>query len=88
MDYRARIAIAMERDSNMTDTTPEIADLVRERMMALSGEQRFLMGARMFEAARTMVLASLPPNLSPVERREILYNRLYGEPLPHNVQKG
>ncbi|MDA7510332.1 hypothetical protein N8642_03555 [bacterium] len=71
----------------MTDTAPEIADLVRKRMMALSGEQRFLMGARMFEAARTMVLASLPPNLSSVERREILYHRLYGEALPHNVQK-
>ena len=43
----------------MTDTSPEIAREVRERIMAFSGAERFRMGARMFEAARRMALASL-----------------------------
>lgn len=51
----------------MTDTPPEIAEMVRHRIMALSGEERFLMGVRSFEAARAIVLASLPKDLSPEE---------------------
>ena len=66
----------------MTDTSPEIAEMVRARLIALSGEERFLMGVRMFDAARRMVLASLPAGLSEKERREQLFERLYGEPLP------
>ena len=45
----------------MSDTPPEIAEMVRSRMLALSGAERFRMGVEMFEAARRMVLASLPP---------------------------
>jgi len=45
----------------MTDTPPEIAGMVRVRLMALSGAERFRMGAESFEAARRMVPASLPP---------------------------
>ena len=66
----------------MTDTSPEIAEMVRTRLMALSGEQRFRMGAEMFEAARRMVLASLPPKLSEAERKRRLYIRIYGEAPP------
>ena len=40
----------------LTDTPPEIAEMVRARPMALSGAERFLMGVRMFEAARRMPL--------------------------------
>ena len=36
----------------------------------------------MFDAAREMVIASLPPNLSPEDFRRALYERIYGEPLP------
>ena len=39
------------------------------------------MGVRMFEAARRMTLASLPPNL-PEPKRNLLFERFYGEPLP------
>ncbi len=63
----------------MTDTPPEIARLVREKLMALSGEERFVMGAQMFESAREMVLASLPRDLSSAERRRQLFQRLYGK---------
>ncbi len=66
----------------MTDTPPEIAELIRQRLMARSGEERFLMGVQMFNAAREMVLASLPPDLSPEELRRQLFQRFYGQPLP------
>jgi hypothetical protein len=46
--------------------------------MALSGAERFVMGAQMFESAREMVKASLPPGLSGVEQRRQLFKRLYG----------
>ena len=66
----------------MTDTPPEITKLVRQKLMARSGEERFLMGVRMFEAAREMALASLPAELSPEELKQRLFQRLYGEPMP------
>ena len=66
----------------MTDTPPEIAEMIRERLMARSGAERFRMGVEMFEAARRMVLASLPANLSDAERKRCLFERLYGMALP------
>jgi hypothetical protein len=66
----------------MTDTPPEIAELVRKKLMALSGEERFLMGVRSFDAARAIVLASLPPGLSQAELKHQLFQRIYGQPLP------
>jgi hypothetical protein len=66
----------------MNDTPPEIAEMVRARLMARSNQERFRMGVEMFEAARRMVLASLPSELSPEERKRMLFERLYGFPLP------
>jgi hypothetical protein len=66
----------------MTDTSPEITELVRQKLMARSGEERFLMGVRMFDAARDMALASLPAGLSTEELKRQLFQRLYGQPLP------
>ena len=66
----------------MTDTPPEIAEMVRARLMARSGAERFRMGAEMFEVARRMVLASLPAHLTETERKHRLFERLYGLPLP------
>jgi hypothetical protein len=66
----------------MTDTSPEIAELVRQKLMARSGEERFLMGVRLFDAARDMALASLPADLSPDELKRQLFERLYGKPMP------
>jgi hypothetical protein len=65
----------------VTDTPPEIAAMVRSRLMALSGPERFLMGVRMCEAARRMVLASLPPGLTESERRQQLFVRFHGQTL-------
>jgi hypothetical protein len=66
----------------MSDTPPEIAELVRCRLMSLSGEERFMMGVSMFEAAREMALASLPTDLPPEELKRRLFQRLYGKPMP------
>lgn len=50
--------------------------------MKLSGVKRFVIGARMFESARAIVLASFPQNISEPERRRMLYERFYGDHLP------
>ena len=65
----------------MTDTAPEIERIMRDKLMALSGEERFVMGAQMFESAREMVKASLPRGLSEADERRQLFKRLYGREL-------
>jgi hypothetical protein len=65
----------------VTDTAPEIERMVRDKIMARSGEARFVMGAEMFESAREMVKASLPRDLSEAELRRQLFKRLYGKKL-------
>jgi hypothetical protein len=70
----------------MTDTPPEFAAMVRRKIMALSGEERFCMGVRSFTAARDMVLASLPKDLPDLERRKLLYKRIYGEDPPEGIR--
>ena len=62
----------------MSDTRPEIERMVREKIMACSGEERFIMGAQMFDSAREMVRASLPRDLSETEERRLLLKRIYG----------
>lgn len=63
----------------MDDTPREIADLVRERLLAFSGAERVLMGSRMFDAARAIVLASFPPDLPEIAVKTRLCERLYGD---------
>ena len=63
----------------MNDTPPEIAKMVRERMLARSSEEREQMGNQMFEVARAMILASFPPGLSEIETKRRLCERLYGD---------
>jgi hypothetical protein len=66
----------------MNDTNPEVAELVRSKLMSRSGAERFIMGAQMFEAARRMALASLPCDLPPEELKRRLFERIYGAPAP------
>lgn len=66
----------------MNDTTLEVAERVREMMMSRSGEERFVMGALMFDAARELIIASLPENLSASEFKQELFKRMYGYSLP------
>jgi hypothetical protein len=62
----------------MNDTPRVIAEIVRARLLARSGAERVLMGSRMFDAARAMVLASFPSGLSEIEIKSRLCERLYG----------
>ena len=66
----------------MNDTTPEVAALMRELLMRRSGAERFVMGALMFDAARELIIASLPPNLPAAEFKRRLFERVYGDSLP------
>jgi hypothetical protein len=65
----------------MTDTSPEIDRMVRQKIMARSGEERFIMGAQMFESAMEMAKASLPPGLPVAEQRRRLFKHIYGREL-------
>jgi hypothetical protein len=66
----------------MNDTPPEIAELVRQKLMSRSGAERFVMGSRMFDAARAMVLASMPDGVPPDLLKRQLFVRIYGRPAP------
>ncbi len=61
----------------MNDTTPEIAEYVRERYSAMSAEKRFLIGIQMFDTARALVEASIPADLSAPKRRREICRRFY-----------
>ena len=63
----------------MNDTDPQIAEIVRRRLLERSGVERMLMGSRMFDAAKAMVLASFPEGLSEIEIKARLCERLYGD---------
>jgi hypothetical protein len=65
----------------MNDTSPEIKGLLQEMMMLRSNEERFIMGALMFDAARELIMASLPANLPASELKQELFKHIYGYPL-------
>lgn len=69
----------------MTDTTPAMAARYEELLFSHSAEDRFEMGARMFDSARAMALASFPPNLSVDEVRRRLFARFYGHDIPAHL---
>ena len=62
----------------MNDTPTEIAELMQQRLMERSGAERVLMGSGMFQMAKAMILASFPKDLSDIEIKRRLCERLYG----------
>ena len=66
----------------MVDCSAENEETLRENMMLLSGEERIIIGAQMFDRFRQRIRASLPPGLSEMEQRRELFKRIYGEELP------
>jgi hypothetical protein len=66
----------------MTDTSPNVGQRYRQMLLARSPVERMMMAARMFDTARAIALASLPPDLSPEESRRRLFERLYGDEIP------
>ena len=63
----------------MNDTTLEFAKRVRQRFLAPAPAERVSLCADMFETARALVEASLPPGLDPIERRRRICRRFYGD---------
>lgn len=63
----------------MNDTDPQIAELVRQRLLERTGAERVMMASSMFETAKAMVLASLPTGLSEIETKGLLVKRIYGD---------
>ncbi len=61
----------------MNDTAPEVSEYLRKRYAAMSAEERFLIGIRMFDTARALVEASIPSGLSESERRKEICRRFY-----------
>jgi hypothetical protein len=65
----------------MKDTPKEVEDKFREMMMARSGAERLIMGCQMFDAARAIIIASLPKDLPEEEFKKQLFERIYGAPM-------
>ena len=63
----------------MNDTNPEVAALVREKLLERSGAERIMMASGMFEAAKAMILASFPAGLPEIEVKRRLVERIYGD---------
>ena len=61
----------------MNDTPPDVGARDRAMLLARPPAERVVMGARMFDVARALVLASFPPGLSSDEVRRRLFARLY-----------
>ena len=62
----------------MNDTPKETLELMRRKLLAFSGAERVVMGSRMFDSARAIMLASFPSGTSELETRRLLCERLYG----------
>jgi len=63
------------------DTSAEVDRQMGALFAAMSGSQRALMAAQMFETAQLVVLSSLPAGMSAAARRRELCRRFYGEEL-------
>ena len=68
----------------MNDTGPKVERLLRNLLMAKSGEERLAMGCSMFDDAKAIALAGLRaewPGMDDIECRIQLLRRLYGPDL-------
>jgi len=71
----------------MNDTSPEIEKMQFEMMMEMGSSKRIAFGCEMFMAARELIIASLPKNLSEQESKKQYYLKMYNEPLPADFFK-
>ncbi len=63
----------------MTDTPDHIDNTIRTLMAERSGSERIVMACSMFDAARKMILASLPKDAPAEEIARLLLARTYPE---------
>lgn len=69
----------------MDDTSPEIKKILQQKYAAMSPNERLMIGFSMFEAARTLVLASFPAQLAEEDKKRKLCERFYGKALAEQV---
>ena len=82
--YRLRHGLSEGMVSNIdpdryADTSPEINDLLFQRMMERSAGERLRMGFEMTATAKAPVWASLPVELGENGRRAAFIERFYGK---------
>ena len=71
----------------LKDTTREIEELQNELWMKRTPQERARFASAMFAAARNVIIASLPKDLSERELKKQIYKRTYGESLPADFFK-
>ena len=69
----------------MRDTTPEFQRFVDAQYQSLTPGERVRLCTEMFDAARTLVESTLPPDLSEYERRRRITERFYGAEFANRV---
>jgi hypothetical protein len=69
----------------MQDTAPEFQRFVDAQYQRLSPGERVRLCTEMFDAARILVEASLPPDLSEYERKRRITERFYGPEFANRV---
>ena len=65
----------------MNDTTPKIAEKMREMIRGKTPEERLKMGCSMYDFSKHLIIRSIlenRPNLSPADLRRELFLRFYG----------
>lgn len=63
----------------MEDTSRENRKLVYDIVMSKTVEERFLLCAQMYEDAKAIARAGLPPGLSLAEQERRIFKRIHGD---------
>ena len=71
--------------ARMQDTTPEFRRFVDEQYRRLTPGERVRLCTEMFDAARRLAEASLPPGLDEYERMRRITERFYGAEFANRV---
>ena len=74
----------------MFDTTPEIAEKVREMFQEKTSVERATMGSSMFDTARQLIIRFIlenNPGISQVGLRQQLFLKLYGNDFSQEEQE-
>jgi hypothetical protein len=66
---------------SIADTPADLNKHLFDRMMEKSGAERLVIGCQMTDAARELVWSGISQNLPAAERRQIFFQRFYGEAL-------
>jgi len=70
-----------EANQDEDDMARKIEKKSRETMNELSGAERMIIGAQMFDEFRAKIIASLPKDLPEEEFKKRLFERIYGSPM-------